>query len=34
MSYADTAAFAVSVESAAVPPSQPTQVVAIGNTTA
>lgn len=34
MSYADTAAFAVSVESASVPPSQPTQVVAIGNTTA
>lgn len=32
MPYADTAAFAVSVESAAVPPSQPTQVVAIGNT--
>lgn len=34
MPYADTAAFAVSVESASVPPSQPTQVVAIGNTTA
>ena len=33
MSYADTAAFAVSVESASVPPSQPTHVVAIGNTT-
>ena len=34
MPYADTAAFAVSVESSSVPPSQPTQVVAIGNTTA
>ena len=34
MPYADTAAFAVSVESASVPPSQPTQVVAVGNTTA
>jgi hypothetical protein len=32
MPYADTAAFAVSVESASVPPSQPTHVVAIGNT--
>jgi len=34
MSYADTAAFAVSLESAAVPPTQPTHVIAIGNTTA
>jgi anti-sigma-K factor RskA len=34
MSYADTAAFAVSVESASAPPSQPTHVIAIGNTSA
>ena len=34
MPYADTAAFAVSVEPSSVPPSQPTQVVAIGNTPA
>lgn len=34
MSYADTAAFAVSVEPASAPPSQPTHVIAIGNTTA
>jgi len=34
MSYADTAAFAVSVEPASAPPSQPTNVIAIGNTSA
>ena len=34
MSYDDTAAFAVSVEPATWPPSQPTHVVAIGNTSA
>ena len=34
MSYADTAAFAVSVEPATWPPSQPTHVVAVGNTPA
>lgn len=32
MPYDDTAAFAVSVETAGVPPSQPTHVVAVGNT--
>jgi len=34
MSYDDTAAFAVSLEPASVPPTQPTHVIAIGNTTA
>jgi anti-sigma-K factor RskA len=34
MPYADTAAFAISVEPASVPPAQPTHVVAIGNTSA
>jgi hypothetical protein len=34
ISYADTAAFAVSVEPAAVPPSQPTRVIASGSTPA
>lgn len=34
MSYADTAAFAVSLEPASVPPTQPTHVIAIGNTPA
>jgi len=32
--YADTAAFAVSLEPAGAPPSQPSDVLAIGNTTA
>jgi anti-sigma-K factor RskA len=32
--YDDTAAFAVSVEPAGLPPSQPTHVVAVGNTSA
>jgi hypothetical protein len=34
MPYDDTAAFAVSVEPAGLPPSQPTHVVAVGNTSA
>jgi len=34
MPYADTAAFAVSLEPSSVPPAQPTNVIAIGNTTA
>ena len=34
MSYDDTAAFAVSIEPATWPPSQPTHVVAVGNTPA
>jgi anti-sigma-K factor RskA len=34
MAYADTAAFAISVEPASAPPSQPTNVIAIGNTSA
>ena len=34
MSYADTAAFAVSLEPAGTPPSQPTDVLAVGNATA
>ena len=34
MPYDDTAAFAVSVEPTSSPPSQPTNVIAIGNTTA
>lgn len=34
MPYDDTAAFAVSVEQAGLPPSQPTHVIAVGNTSA